>query len=250
MGLVQAEILKVSKRRVFWVMLIILLVLTAFTALIFLVAPRFADDLPLRVEKPQAYLLGAQQVAGQTWFPLILAAMLLGGEVASTAWASALTRESRRARHLLARLGVTTVGSWAAMLVAVGAFSIAVAILADGSGSLDGGEWWGIVWKTGLIQLTWVAIGLAAAAWLRSVGPAIAAGLAFNFIDQLAALWEPYRRISYSINSSALLGPLGVTGIGDILGETPPTGQALAVVLGWTVVAIAAAWAGLQFRDA
>ena len=108
----------------------------------------------------------------------------------------------------------------------------------------------GIVWKTGLIQLTWVAIGLAAAAWLRSVGPAIAAGLAFNFIDQLAALWEPYRKISYSINSSALLGPLDIMSVGDILGESPPFGQALAVVLAWTILAVVAAWAGLQYRDA
>jgi hypothetical protein len=250
MGLVQAEILKISKRRVFWVMLIILLVLTAFTALIFLVAPRFAEDIPLRVEKPSAYLIGAQQVAGQTWFPLILAAMLLGGEVASTAWASALTRESRRARHLFARLSVTTAGSWLAMLLAVGAFSVAVAIIADGSGTLEGSEWFGIFWKTGLITLTWVAIGLAAAAWLRSVGPAIAAGLAFNFVDQLAALWAPYRRISFSINSAALLGPLDVINVGDILGDTPEFGQALAVVLAWTILAVVAAWAGLQYRDA
>jgi hypothetical protein len=38
--------------------------------------------------------------------------------------------------------------------------------------------------------------------------------------------------------------------VGDILGDTPEFGQALAVVLAWTILAVVAAWAGLQYRDA
>lgn len=253
-GLLKAELRKLLKRRVYWVMVLILALVVALVAFIFFVLPTLIvdGDIP-EVRKPEAYLLGAQQVIGQTWFPMIMAAMLLAGEVATTAWATALTRNSRRWQHLLARLTVVSGASWVAMVAALLGFSVVVAIFALGEGSLSGSEWWGLIWKTGLSQLTWVALAFAASAWLRSVGPAIGAAIAFSFVDGIASLWRPWRMISLNTHTTALLGPVDVAnaqmGFGGGLTEPVTFSKALIVVLVWTVVAVAGAAAGLQVRD-
>lgn len=251
-GLIRAELVKLFKRRTFYVLVIVLGLLTGLLAAIFFLLPRALPDqadFP-QIGKPEAYLFGAQQVLGQTWFPLILSAMFLAGELATSAWATTLTRNAKRWQHLVARLLTTTGASWAAMLAAIGGFSLIALFLATGTGSLEVGEWWGITWKALLVVFTWVALGMAASAWLRGVGPAIGAALAFSFGEGILAIWEGWRNISLSIHTSALLGSLEIGGFGGILGEAPSFGKALAVVLGWCVASILAAWAGLQLRDA
>ena len=74
--------------------------------------------------------------------------------------------------------------------------------------------------------------------------------MAFSFAEGILALWSGWRNISLSVHTSALLGSLDFGGFGGILGEMPSFGKALVVVLGWCVAAIAAAFAGLHFRDA
>jgi hypothetical protein len=251
-GLINAELIKLAKRRTYWVLVLVLGALVALLAGVFFLLPRVISEdagFPV-VGKPDAYLLGAQQVLGQTWFPLILATMYLAGELATSAWATTLTRNSRRWQHLLARLITTTTASWMAMIMAVAGFSVIALLLAEGTGSLELSEWWAIVWKSLLLQLTWVSLGFAASAWLRSVGPAIGATLAFSFGETLLGLWEGWRELSLSIHTSALLGSLDVGGFGSILGEQPQFSKALAVVLSWTAVSLIAAWGGLQLRDA
>ncbi|MGH8928999.1 MAG: hypothetical protein ACRDWH_11650 [Acidimicrobiia bacterium] len=251
-GLLKAELIKLVKRRTYYVLVIVLALLTGLLAAIFFILPRALGenaDFPL-IGKPDAYLFGAQQVLGQTWFPLILASMFLAGELATSAWGTALTRNARRWQHLVARLFVTTGASWVAMIAAIGGFALVALFLASGSGSLPGNEWWGIAWKALLVVFTWVALGMAASAWLRSVGPAIGAALAFSFGEGLLALWSGWRTISLSIHTSALLGSLDVGGFGGLLGAAPSFSRALIVVLGWCLAAIVAAWAGLQLRDA
>jgi hypothetical protein len=252
-GLIEAETIKILKRRTYWVMLLVLGALTALLAFVFFLLPRVLPEgeaFPV-VEKPIAYLFGAQQVLGQTWFPLILAVMFLAGELATSTWSTALTRNSRRWQHLVARLLTATAATWAAVLVAIAGFGGMAFFLAGGSGFITGGDVWGIVWKSLLTMLTWVALGLAASAWLRSVGPAIGAVIAFSFGEGLLALWSGWRTVSLSINSAALLGNVGdVGGMGGVLGTPPPFGRALVVVIAWLVVAVAGAWSGLQLRDA
>jgi hypothetical protein len=97
-------------------------------------------------------------------------------------------------------------------------------------------------------MLTWVALGFAASAWLRSVGPAIGAVLAFGFGESLLALWEGWRQVSLSIHATALLGELD-QGFGGFLGSTPEFSRALVVVFVWAFLSLFAAWAGLQYRD-
>lgn len=251
-GLIRAELIKLFKRRTFYVLVIVLALLTGLVAAFFFLFPRaFPDqsEFPL-IGKPDAYLVGAQTVLGQTWFPLILSTMFLAGELATSAWATTLTRNAKRWQHLVARLLTTTGASWIAMLAAIGGFSLFALFLATGTGSLALGEWWGVVWKALLVVFTWVALGKATSAWLRGVGPAIGAVLAFSFVEQFLAIWEGWRTISLSIHTSALLGSLETGGFGELLGDAPSFGRALTVVLGWCALSILAAWAGLQRRDA
>ena len=252
-GLVRAELLKMVKRRTYWVLLVVLAALIALLAFIFFVLPQLIADTEQgfpEIQKPEAYLFGAQQVLGQTWFPLILAVMFLAGELATSTWATALTRNAHRWQHLVTRLIVATGGSWLAMLIAIGGFWLATYFFADGEGFLSTAEVVGVVWKSLLVMFTWVALGFAASAWLRSVGPAIGAVLAFSFGEGLLALWQGWRSISLSIHTSALLGNLDIGGFGDLLGGDISFGKALTVVLGWAVVSSVAAWGGLQLRDA
>ena len=80
MSLVHAEYLKLSRRKLYYTMVLILAALVGLLAFFLLVfpriAPEFAEGVPL-LEKPEAYVFGAQQVASQTWFPLILAVIML-----------------------------------------------------------------------------------------------------------------------------------------------------------------------------
>jgi hypothetical protein len=251
-GLIRAEIIKTFKRRTFWVLTIVLALLTAFLAGIFYLLPRVIDDQGgfFEITKPSAYVFGAGQVLGQTWFPLILATMALAGELATSAWSTTLTRNSRRGQHLVARLVTATLAAWFAVLLAITIFSVATFFLASGTGELDPGGWWDIAWKALLVQFTWAALGLAFSAWLRSVGPAIGAALAFSFVEGLLVLWEGFREVSLSIHSSALLGSLSVGGFGQILGDLPSIRRGLVVVLGWSLLGVLVSWAGLKLRDA
>ena len=250
-GLFRAELIKLFKRRTFYVLVVVLAVLTGLLAAIFFLLPRAVEsaDIPV-IQKPGAYVFGAQQVLGQTWFPIILSTMFLAGELATSAWATALTRNARRWQHLIARLVTTTGASWLAIITAIAGFGLVAFFLAEGTGALGASEWWAIAWKALLVVFTWVALGMAASAWLRAVGPAIGATLAFSFAEGILALWEGWRNVSLSVHTSALLGALDVGGFGGLLGDTPSFGRALVVILGWCVGAIVAAFAGLHYRDA
>lgn len=233
-------------------MTVVLTLLTAFLAGIFYLLPRVIDEQGgfLDITKPGAYIFGAGQVMGQTWFPLILAAMALAGELATSAWSTTLTRNARRGQHLVARLITTTLAAWLAIIFAIAVFSVATFFLAEGTGELDALGWWDIAWKALLVQFTWVTLGLAFSAWLRSVGPAIGAAIAFSFVEGLLILWEGFREVSLSIHTSALLGSLSVGGFGQILGDLPSFRRGVIVVLGWSLLGILISWGGLKLRDA
>lgn len=255
-GLIKAEIVKLTGRKLFPVMTLILVgfsALAAFFLLIFgqLNAAAVEEGLPL-IRKPEAYTLGIQQVIGQTWFPLILAVVVLGGELASTIWATVLTRESRKTWHVGARLLVLTGASWIGMLIAIGAWAGLTALFAEGSGGLDFGEWVGVVWKTAFTQVAWVSLGMGFVALLRSVGPAIGAALALSFGEGLLALWRPYQNVSLTGASTAIFGEVVMPGAGGVLfgSNSIGTTHAVVIILGWTTLGLVLAWWGLNRRDA
>jgi len=208
MSLLHAEYVKLRGRRLYPVMLLVLgffLALAAFFLIAFgQIAPELAGEVPV-LEKPQAYLVGAQQAAGQTWFPLILAAVILGGEFGSTVWATALTRDSRKGAHILARLVVLTVAGWVAFMAATGVWGVIAFFAAPGTGAPEMGTWIGIAWRMALISLAWTSLGMGLVALLRSIGPAIGAAIGFSFLEGLLSLWDPYETVSLSAATTGLV---------------------------------------------
>lgn len=254
MSLVHAEYLKISRRKLYPTMLAILLfftVLTAFFLLLFAqILPEIAGDIP-SVDKPLAYTLGAQQIAGQTWFPLILAVVMLGGELSTTVWATALTRDSRRFLHVGARLLVFGLASWAAFVLGTAIWAGIAFFAAEGSGGPTAGEWLGLVWRMGLISFAWTSLGLGTVAALRSMGPAIGAVLAFSFLETFLSLWDPYANVSLTAGTNALFDvSLGGFASAFLPGGDLSLTHAVAIVVGWVVVGLALTWWGLHRRDA
>jgi hypothetical protein len=224
--------------------------LLAFFLLLFAqIAPELAEDVPL-LEKPEAYIFGAQQVAGQTWFPLILAVVMLGSEFGSTVWATALTRDPRRVNQISARFLVLAVASLLAIAAGIAGWAIVTALAVPGEGGPTFSEWLGLVWKVGLIELAWTAIGLGAVAMLRSVGPAIGAALALYFIDPILGLWGPWENVSLSAATTSLFQIDFAGGFGVAFMSNLSLGHAVAIILGWTAIGLFLTWWGLQRRDA
>lgn len=253
--LVRAEILKLLRRKTYLLMVVILAALVGMTAFFVVLFPRIAPELAEGLQpipKPDGYVFGAQQIVGQTWFPMILAVMMLGSEVSGTFWATSLTREARRIRHVLSRLGVLSVAAWLAVLAAIAGFAVVVVFGGVGDGRLTVGEWLNIGAGALLVQVAWVAIGLGLVGILRAIGPAIGVALALTFAESLLVIWRPYTRVSLSANSMALLGTADVGGMmGDFYPISDITrGRAAAVVAVWTVAALGLAWWSLARRDA
>ena len=252
-GLLRAESISFFKRKLYWVMLAILGVFTGLAALLLILGPRYASEqfpgMPT-IAKPAAYLFGVQQVLGQAWFPLVLAAVAVGSEVGSSIWAVQLTRESRRWRHLLVKTLVLTGAGFAAAVLAIAGWSVITAIWAEGSGFPTIGEWTGVAWKTLLVMFIWVSIGVGTVGAFRSVGPAIGAGMGFYFVEQLLALWKPWQNVSLSIASSRLIADLSTTqgSFGVDFGSMTFT-RALIVCLAWGLFGVSIAWVGIQLRD-
>lgn len=255
-GLLRAEWIKITKRGVLPVTTAVLLLLSGLSAVILLVVPDVAPDaiegLP-RLSRSDASILGVQTITGQSWFPLILAVVMFGSEVTRSAWAAALTRESRRSLHVAARLVVLTLAAWVAGMVAIGLWEVLAAAFTDGPAAFDAVGWFGVIWKLLLVQATWVALGLGAIALLRSTGVAIGVVIAFSFVDSILSLWGPYNTIALTPASAALFGEVtadvsGGFGVGvtELVGFT----HALAVVVGWIVVGVALAWVGVRYREA
>ncbi len=183
-GLVRAELIKITGRKLWLIMTVIFVILMAGTAFVFLVLPTVSPEEVQGMEaikKPEAFMFGASQALGQTWFPLIFGAILLAGETSTSVWASSLTRESRRWMHLIAKLVVTSAASALAIAAGIGAWSIVTVLVAEGSGAPGWGEWASLAWKVGLTQVTWVGLAFGMVAIFRSMGPPSAWCSAFRY---------------------------------------------------------------------
>ncbi len=254
MSLLKAEYRKISRRKIFPVMTLLLVAfvgLGAFFLIVFgEIAPEAAEGLPV-LEKPFVYEVGAQQAATQFWFPLILAVVLLGGDLSTTVWATSLTRESRKGRQIGSRFGVYAVATLLAFLIAFAFWVVLALIFAPGEGFMEGDALVGVVWKSAVIAIAWTAIGTGAVSLLRSVGPAIGVGLAIYFAEGFLALWDPWENVSITAASTALFEiDFGGGFSGLIPGMGLPLWHRLSILAGWTLLGLALTWWGLQRRDA
>jgi hypothetical protein len=251
-GLIRAEFIKVAGRKLWWIMTGILTLLMAGTAFVFTVLPNVSPE-ELQgmeaIEKPEAYLFGAGQALGQTWFPLVFAAVLLASETSTSVWASSLTRESRRWMHLIARVVVASLASTLAMGIGIAAWSVVTVLFADGSGGPGITEWLSVAWKTGLTQVTWVGLAFGMVALFRNMAPAIGVALGFSFLDGILSLWEPWTEVSLSIASTRLVQDLSEAMGPFTTGVDMGFGQAMIVVFGWTGLGLLLALVGLEVRD-
>jgi hypothetical protein len=254
-GLLKAEMTKLTGRKLYPVMVLIIIAFTGLAGFFLMIFGQIfpeaaSEGLPI-IEKPSAYFLGIQQVVGQTWFPLILAVVVLGGELATTIWATTLTRESRKTSQIAARLTIFTVASWVAMLIGVAVWAAMAALFAEGSSSLSVAEWLDVVWKVGVSQVAWVSLGIGFVALLRSVGPAIGAVIALSFGEGLLILWRPYQNVSLTGATTGIFGDLALDGFASMfMPASVGVLHAVAIVAGWTVLGLLLTWWGLNRRDA
>jgi hypothetical protein len=257
-SLLHAEYLKVSKRRLLPIMIGLLAFLMAIIALLFyLVLPALPEAVgaggsPIP-QRPEAYVFGAQQVAGQAWwFAVILVTAVLGGEVATTVWATSLTRESRKLRHISSRFVVFSISSWVALVVGTAVWSAITFLAAEGSGSPEASEWLGLLWKYLVISAAWTSIGLGVVALTRSIALAMGIALGISFLDSIVAPFvDFYETVSLTSASNGIFeiggdGPFSAF----IPGADMSAGHSLAVMAGWAALFLALTWWGLQRRDA
>lgn len=254
MSLLRAEYRKITRRKLYPGMVSILLVFVGLGAFFLIVFPQISPDLAQGIptlQKPGVYEIGAQQALTQTWFPLILAVVLMGGELSTTGWATSLTRESRKPRQVLARLSTYTVATLLAFIVAFMVW-VAVAFFASpGEGFMDTGDLAGVVWKGAVIGLAWISLGTGAVSLLRSVGPAIGVGLAVYFAESFLALWDPWENVSLTAATSGLFHVDLTGGLSPFVpGLGLPLWHIFAILAGWTLLGLGLTWWGLQRKDA
>jgi hypothetical protein len=256
-SLIHAEYLKVTRRKLYPVMVILLSLFMAFIGVLFyLVLPALPEaggsgaPVPAR---PDAYIFGAQQVGSQAWwFAVILATALLGGEMATTVWATGLTRESSKARHISARFVVFSIASCLAFLAGAAMWSAITWLAAEGSGSPPLSEWLGLVWKFFVISAAWTSLGLGAVAVTRSIALAMGIALGLAFVDSLVSPFvDFYEQVSLT---AATNGIFQVGGDGPFSAFIPGGEMSLlhglVVMAGWTLLGMALSWWGIQRRDA
>lgn len=250
MSLLRAEYRKVTRRRIYPVMTLLLIAFTALAGVVFVFLSDVIPDVGDSMAGVDLYTLGLQQVVTQTWFPVILAVVLLGGELSTTVWATSLTRDARKLTQALSRFGVyaaaTTVAFWVACL----GWIVFIYLFAPVDGFIASSELLGVLWKPILAAIAWTSIGTAAVALLRSVGPAIGVGIAIVFAEQFLALWDVWAKISITAATSALFAVDIGGAAGAFLPATMSIWHALIVLAGWTVVGLGFTWWGLTARDA
>ncbi len=254
MSLARAELRKITRRKLFPGMTLVLLVFVGLAAFFLIafgrIAPDVAGDLPV-LEKPEVYTVGAQQAMTQTWFPLILAVVLMGGELATTVWATALTRDSRKWAHVTTRLVTYTVATLVAFILAFAMWIVFALVFSPGEGFMDLGEMASLLWKGAIIAVAWCSLGIGAVSLLRSVGPAIGVGLAVYFAESFLALWGPWENVSITAATTGLFAvDFGGGFAGLVPGGGLSTWHILAILAGWTALGLGLTWWGLQRRDA
>lgn len=258
MSLVRAEYRKITGRKLAPVMTIVLSGIMALLALLFYVVlpalPEAAGGGEVPVPpRPAAFVFGAQQVAGQAWwFAVILATAIFGGELATTTWATSLTRDSRKLPHVAARFGVLTVAAWLALLVGTAVWMVLTLFLAEGSGYPGTGELVGPIWQFAVIAAAWTSLGLAAVGLTRSIPVAMGIALGLSFVDSILA---PFVDVYESISLTAATNGIFQVGDGGAFSVFIPGGEmsvvhALSVMAGWTVAGLGLTWWGLHRRDA
>ncbi len=240
-GLLVAEWIKATKRKLPWVLGLISLALsglsTTFTLVLADLLEGAEEVIVPAPTKPEAYVTALQSAAGNTWVPIVLTTVIVAGEYAKGTWPVALTWNSSRVRHLTAKfLVMTAISAVIILLTAILTLSI-TAVLARGDGFLGIDEIGVIVAKVLLVQVAWVAISMLGSVLFRSAALAVGLTLGFSLTEQILGLVPVYRRVSLNNAVTGLFGQFDFQGIFPIYVPDPPI--AAAILGGWTAFAVA-----------
>ncbi len=220
-GLIAAEYIKLRKRTFFWVTAGLIWALNVLLAWISVQVTVGAESGGEGVTVSFSELIA-----------LFLTIQILGGEFADGRWAAGLTRDSRRGAHLLAKVVIAWVGLLFILVVSVLVGQSTSAVIGESVGEL--GELVEGLAKSSGVGLIWIMFGLAFSALFRAVGVSYIVGFIFYNADALVSLWDKYRSIAVSTNTSLFYGSEG----------------GVLVLLVWGAVMAAASWALLKYRDA
>lgn len=193
-ALVRAEILRLTSRRLFRVLLAVVIGLTLIVGLSVFLSTR-----DLRFHFSTAAPL-AMRIAAQPLFSLsvVAGASFVGAEWACGAMTTLLTWEPRRGRVLGAKLVAAALAfalATLAVLVLVAVVLVPTGVAHGVMSGLDG-EWWrstlGLLLRGTALGALGAGLGVGLAGLLRNSGGPIATWLIFEFVvSQLLVLWKP-----------------------------------------------------------
>lgn len=193
-ALVRAEILRLTSRRLFRVLLAVVVGLTFIVGLSVFMSTR---DLTFHFSTAAPF---AMRIAAQPLFSLsvVAGASFVGAEWACGAMTTLLTWEPRRGRVLGAKLLAAALASslaTLAVLVLVAIVLVPTGVAHGAMGGLDG-EWWrstvGLLLRGTALGALGAGFGVGLAGLLRNSGGPIATWLIFEFVvSQLLVLWKP-----------------------------------------------------------
>ncbi|HYZ92832.1 MAG TPA: hypothetical protein VFA34_10635 [Actinomycetota bacterium] len=194
MMLVRAEILRLTSRRAFRIVLAVVVAVTLFVGVIVFLSTR---DASIRYTTVAPLSL---RIASQPLFSLavVCGASFVGAEWACGGMTTLLTWEPRRGRVLVAKLAAASALSALTVFGVLVLVALVLVPAAAAHGSISGvtGEWWGstigvLVRGTALGALG-AGLGVGLAGLVRNSGGPIAVWLIFDFVvSNLLVLWKP-----------------------------------------------------------
>lgn len=209
----QADLFKLRKRAMGWVMLLLGLLLTTLVITLAAFGP---EELSSRVSFifPNALLTGTQTLSQFGGLMLlILGATLIGSEYGYDTWKNMLTRHPRRVTFIVAK--------WVVMVLALALAAVVLPLWAQalglvlnlllGLGSAPASVTLGMVLVLAVVEplglLVAGGIGMLGAVLGRSTAAGIIGGIAWLLIDNLLAqlLPETFRVLTFAANNSALM---------------------------------------------
>lgn len=253
-NLLRAELLRVQSRRLFRVLLAIVVAAIVVVGVVI-----FARS--VRVDYDTAVPLG-MRIAAQPLFSLsvVVGASFLGAEWACGAMTTLLTWEPRRGRVLASKVAACALSVAAASFAVLIVVALVLLPSAAAHGDLSGltASWWwsliGLWLKIGALTAmgTWLGVGLAGL--LRNSAGPVAIWLIFEFlIAQLLVLWRPgLFRWMPGANVQQFLSwdeVFGATVNGQTLFASFSALRGGLVLAAYATVAVAASYAVFRTRD-
>lgn len=244
--LIRVEMRKILKRRFSWIMLGVLLLISGLSALLVATQIDFtiSGSSSGGVTGSDEYIFGFDNLRLHFWYPLVIAVVIMGGDVASGALAAGLTRVPNRLTHLWSRILVYGSTVWIDLMVALGLWFLIIKIFEPEVPFISAGEFMAGFWRFGFTTFFWVILTVATVAVMRSTGGAVGAVMGFWIFELfVTATWEAFQRFSVSQNTALL----NLASEFDSSQNSVP--EAVLALSGWMVAFLIIGIFGMYARD-